>query len=87
MGSTLHIDDCLLDWLSFSRERSLTVVNPGIMKCPDKFNHLNHQVVCNNKGASNYFLDLSNDKSTLTQKMVRKIRNKIRKKVMVNLTK
>lgn len=76
-----HIDDQIVDWLSFSATRKLTIVNPGIKVCPERMKHLSGQVECKPIGAVDYFTQLSNKKSTVLKNMLRKVRSFAREKI------
>lgn len=83
-----HIDDQIVEWMSFLGSRKLTIVNPGIGSCPDKMKHLIGQVECKPIGASDYFRQESDAKSTVMQNMFRKVRSiardKIKRELMEN---
>lgn len=81
-----HIDDHMLDWLSFSATRKLTIVNPGINACPERMKHLSGQVECKPIGASDYFMQLSDKESTVFKDMLRKARSLAREKIKRELT-
>jgi hypothetical protein len=76
-----HIDDQIVDWLSFSATRKLTIVNPGIKGCPERMKHLSGQVECKPIGAVDYFTQLSDKKSTVLKNMLRKVRSFAREKI------
>lgn len=76
-----HIDDQIVDWLSFSATRKLTIVNPEINVCPERMKHLSGQVECKPIGAVDYFTQLSNKKSTVLKNMLRKARSFAREKI------
>ncbi|MGL6006090.1 hypothetical protein [Aeromonas sobria] len=76
-----HIDDHMVDWLSFSATRKLTIVNPGINTCPERMKHLSWQVECTPIGASDYFTQLSEKKSTVLEDMQRRARSLAREKI------
>jgi hypothetical protein len=81
-----HIDDPLIEWLAFSKDRSLLIVNPGINGCPTKFNHMHDQVKCMGIGASEFFLGMSNKKESVLISFARKIRKARRDGIMKKLT-
>lgn len=81
-----HIDDHMVDWLSFSATRKLTIVNPGINACPERMKHLSGQVECKPIGASDYFMQLSDKESTVFKDMLRKARSLAREKIKRELT-
>ncbi|WGK88339.1 hypothetical protein [Pseudomonas migulae] len=76
-----HIDEQIIEWMSFLKSRKLTVVNPGIKECPDKMKHLSSQVYCKELGAADYFIQLKNGRSTALQNALRKIRAEAREKI------
>lgn len=80
-----HIDDQLVDWLSFSASRKLTIVNPGINACPERMKHLFGQVECKSIGAADYFMQLSKNRPTALQGMLRKARALARNRVKYEL--
>jgi len=83
-----HVDEQIIEWMSFLKSRKLTIVNPGIKDCPDKMKHLSNQVYCNGVGAADYFIQLKNGESTDLQNALRKIRaearDRIRRELMSN---
>ena len=81
-----HIDDHIVDWLSFSATRKLTIVNPGINVCPVRMKHLSGQVECKPIGASDYFTQLSDKKTTVLKDILRKARSVAREKIKRELT-
>lgn len=81
-----HIDDHIVDWLSFSATRKLTIVNPGINVCPERMKHLSGQVECKPIGASDYFTQLSDKKTTVLKDILRKARSVAREKIKRELT-
>lgn len=81
-----HIDDHIVDWLSFAAKRKLTIVNPGINVCPERMKHLSGQVECKPIGATDYFTQLSDKKSTVFKDMLRKARSLARDKIKRELT-
>jgi hypothetical protein len=76
-----HIDDQIIEWMSFLKSRRLTIVNPGISHSPDRFKHLAGQVQCLAIGASDYFLQLGTGEFTMLQNMLRKLRKAGREKI------
>lgn len=81
-----HIDGHMVDWLSFSATRKLAIVNPGINVCPEGMKHLSGQVECKPIGASDYFAQLSDKKSTMLKGMLRKARSLAREEMKRELT-
>ena len=53
-----HINEPIVEWLSQAAGRQLTIVNPGVSRCPDRFGHLCRQVSVVPKDARQFFLDL-----------------------------
>jgi hypothetical protein len=51
----IHVNQVLRDWLEFSAERRLEIVNPGIDEVPQFLRHLAPQVVIIKIPASDYF--------------------------------
>jgi hypothetical protein len=80
-----HIDQVLKDWLSFSPDRKLTIVNPGINGCPTHFNYLYSQVSCIPQGASEYFLSIEGNQGSPRDQAIREIRKGARKRIMSEL--
>lgn len=84
-----HIDDQIIEWMSFLGSRKLAIVNPTIATCPDKLKHLTGQVECMQIGASVYFRQQNNIKSTVAQDMLSnaraKARDKIKRELMDNV--
>lgn len=79
-----HIDSRIRDWLSFSRERKLTVVNPGFSKVGDiasTYLHLSSQIEFMGFGFTEYILGLDSSNDDVTSKVFRKLRSKGRIKV------
>lgn len=76
-----HIDDQIIDWMSFLRSRKLTIINPGIGCCPEKIRHLAGQVECNPISALDYFRQQNNNKSTESEDAFREARAKAREKI------
>ncbi|WP_431819638.1 hypothetical protein [Burkholderia sp. F1] len=76
-----HIDEGIVDWLSFSGDRQLTVVNPGIKQCPGRLNHLFDQVTLRAEGAAEYFLELRQEPERPSQKFWRALREKGRERI------
>ncbi|MBB3231125.1 hypothetical protein [Halomonas stenophila] len=81
-----HIDENIVDWLSLSGSRKLTIVNPGIGGCPDRLKYLSEQVECNPIGAAEYFIQVSDDKPTEMQSILRKERSVARDRIRRELT-
>jgi len=82
-----HIDDQIVEWMSFLKSRRLSIINPGINSCPEKMKHLSGQVDCNPTGAADYFRQISNDKLTAIQKIQRKVRAVARENIKSKLMK
>jgi hypothetical protein len=76
----------MADWMSFSAQRKLTIVNPGIAACPDKIKHLAGQVECKPIGAADYFIQLNENKPSMLQSTLRKVRSIARDKIKCELT-
>jgi hypothetical protein len=51
----IHVNQVLRDWLEFSVERRLEIVNPGMDEVPQFLRHVAPQVVVINTPASDYF--------------------------------
>lgn len=79
-----HIDSIIRDWLSFSVERRLTIVNPAFSKIDDIANiylHLSDQVEFIQLGFTDYVLGLDSSNDNVLNMMLRKLRNVSRKKL------
>lgn len=76
-----HIDDQIVEWMSFLKSRRLSIVNPGIKYSPDRFKHLAGQVHCFAVGASDYFMQLNTSKPTALQTLLRETRKAAREKI------
>ena len=75
-----HIDNQFIEWMSFLKTRKLTIVNPGIKECPASMKHLSAQVNCKPIGTTDYFIELSDRKYNILDKIFRKIRFEFREK-------
>lgn len=51
----LHINTVLREWLDFSADRSLEIVNPGISEIPASLLHLAPQITLSQSGAAEWF--------------------------------
>jgi len=74
----LHVNTVLYEWLSFSADRILIIVNPQIKEIPVSFRHIMNQVQIINLG----FLDFLNQglsKNKVTIKINKKLRDFSRK--------
>ena len=80
-----HINEPVVDWLSQARPRQLTIVNPGISRCPDRFGHLCAQVSLVPEGAREYFLNIGDGKSGAARYVIRKLQTANRKRRMEEL--
>lgn len=80
-----HIDERIVDWLSQSSDRQLTIVNPGVNQCPSRFSHLFDQVSLRSQGAAEYFLELSDKPETPLQKEQRALRAQGRARIQAEL--
>ncbi|HKK12990.1 MAG TPA: hypothetical protein VJ945_09155 [Flavobacteriaceae bacterium] len=69
----LHVNSVVYDWLSFSPQRKLVIVNPGIKDIPNSFRHLMDQIEILNMT----FLEFLNKNST-KRYLYSKINNKFR---------
>jgi hypothetical protein len=76
-----HIDEVIADWLSWSGDRQLTVINPGIKQCPERFSHLFDQVTLQSQSAAEYFLELREEPEHPLQKFQRDLREKGRRRI------
>jgi len=84
----LHVNNVLYDWLTFSKERKLKIVNPHLSRIPNYFSHISDQIEIINLG----FLEFLNQKSNKNQMLAMinsKLRNYSRKKFIKskNITK
>ena len=69
-----HIDKVIRNWLSFSRERSLKVINPGVKSVSDISNaylHLVRQITFNQSGFIDFMLSLDSSNDSLQRKALR----------------
>lgn len=82
-----HIDEHIVEWLSFSADRKLNIINPGVKGCPERMKHLSNQIECNSIGASDYFTQLSENKLTEHEIILRKTRSLAREKIKKELLK
>jgi hypothetical protein len=84
-----HIDEKIIDWLSFVKSRKLTIINPGIKDCPDRFKHLTKQVECKPMGAADYFHEIGIRKLSPLDDVLRNLgkaaREKIRRELIDNV--
>ena len=64
-----HIDLVLRNWLEFSGERSIVVVDPGRRKIPVHLAHLALQIEIKNQTAGQFFADYREEPMTLFQKL------------------
>jgi len=80
-----HINEPMVEWLSQVRQRRLTIVNPGITRCPDRFGHLCGQVSLVTEGARDYFLNMSDRKCGVGRYLIRKLQTTNRKRRMEEL--
>lgn len=76
-----HIDKSIDDWLSFSSDRKLTIVNPGIKSCPERIRHLPLQIEMSSMGASDYFIKLGSKELTKDEELSRNFRKYLREKL------
>lgn len=53
-----HINEPIVEWLSQAAARRLTIINPGIEECPDRFKQLSRQVALVSKDARRFSIDL-----------------------------
>lgn len=76
-----HINSVVYDWLAFSNERKIIIVNPYIKEIPNDFKHISDQVEIQNKGFLN-FLNKKNKKMDI--KFNQTFRDLSRKKLIKN---
>jgi hypothetical protein len=80
-----HINDPMAEWLSRAAQRRLTIVNPGIRRCPERFGHLCHQVSLVPQGARQYFIDMDGGEFDAARDAVRQLQTANRKRRMDEL--
>lgn len=69
-----HVDEQMVEWLTFAGDRQITIVNPGIQDCPSRFAHLVEQVYVCSESASDYFLKLRRTPESIHAKALRALR-------------
>lgn len=80
-----HINEPIVEWLSQAAARRLTIVNPGIEECPDRFGHLWRQVVLVPKDARGFFIDLDGREVDPMRLEIRRLQIMNRKRRMEEL--
>ena len=74
-----HINNVLYDWLSFSENRKITIVDPVLKRIPSNFKHLKEQIEVTKMGFLE-FLNQDSDKKTRAKiKLFENARNLSRK--------
>lgn len=80
-----HVNEVIRDWLSFSNERKLEIVNTGINDVPVSLAHLCRQVSIKNSGCIDYFLSIDSSKdsplNSLEREFRRFMRNRVRQRI------
>lgn len=79
-----HIDTVIRKWLSFSRERNLEVVNPGIKSVSDissAYLHLARQIKFKRSGFIDFMLGLDSSNDSLQRKALRMLKSSNRNKM------
>lgn len=76
-----HVDEVIRDWLSFSNERKLEIINPSIKYVPSSLAHLCRQVSIKNIGCIDYFLSVDSSKDSPSNLVLREFRGFLRNKV------
>lgn len=83
-----HIDKVIRNWLSYSRGRTLEIVNPGIKSISEISNsylHLARQIKFNQSGFIDYMLSLDSSNDSPQRKYLRMLKCSIRKKMKVHI--
>jgi len=73
-----HVSSVLYDWLSFSRERKMIIVNPYLKSIPNEFTHISDQIEIINKGFLE-FLNQDEDSNKVKIKFNKTMRDFSRK--------
>ncbi|QFR50304.1 hypothetical protein FJR48_11440 [Sulfurimonas lithotrophica] len=76
-----HVNTVIYDWLSFSKERKMFIVNPYIENIPNEFNHISDQIEIIKKGFLD-FLNQDEKKNLLKIKFNQQMRNLSRKNLL-----
>jgi len=76
-----HINEAIEDWLSFSNERNLEIVNPSIDDVPASLANLCRQVSIKKIGCIDYFLSIDSSKDSTPNSFGRDIRGCLRNKL------
>ncbi|MFC1888651.1 hypothetical protein ACFL4G_02730, partial [Thermodesulfobacteriota bacterium] len=82
-----HINDILQDWLEFSENRQITIVNPGTKAIPQFLAHLQKQLTVRNETASEYFSLYNDNQPSLMNEIYRNIRKRLRDRTPRSLEK
>jgi hypothetical protein len=82
-----HVDEKIADWLGFSSERKMTIINPGIDRCPSRFAHLYDQVSLCPQGAAEYFLKINPRPESMADRALRILRSQNRDRIKAELVK
>jgi hypothetical protein len=83
-----HIDKTIRDWLSFSRNRCMEVVNPGLKTINDisgTYLHLVKQISFNSSGFIDYMLSIDSSNDSFGRKLIRKIKSEHRDKLKARI--
>lgn len=76
-----HVDEVIRDWLSFSNDRKLEIINPSINYVPSSLAHLCRQVSIKNIGCIDYFLSIDSSRDSPSNSLEREFRGFMRNKV------
>lgn len=79
-----HIDSCFRNWLSFSSDRKIVVVNPAfsnVCDIPVSYLHLSEQIEFQKIGFCEYMLSLDPSKDSKERAFRRELRRQARKKM------
>ena len=76
-----HINNVVYDWLMFSNERKIIIVNPYIKEVPNDFKHISNQVEIINEGFLSF---LNKENKNMDIKLNETFRDLFRKKFIEN---
>lgn len=80
-----HINEQMVEWLSFASDRRITIINPGFQDCPSRFAHLDEQVSVCSESASDYFSRLRQTPEGIQAKAFRALRARNRERLRKSL--
>jgi hypothetical protein len=73
-----HIDLVVRDWLEFSGDRTMVIVDPSRQRCPPQFAHLLPQIQIKSQTAAQFFASYRDKPMTMGDKLEQKIRATLR---------